>query len=395
MKYDIYVDNAATTKMSDEVLSTMLPFFTENYGNAASTHKMGSFTRKSIDNVRNIISEAIGASNPNEIYFTGTGTEADNWAIKGIAFANKNKGNHIITTSIEHHAILHPCEDLEKNYGFEITYLKVKENGIIDIENLKNAIKPTTILISVMFCNNETGAIQPINEIGAIAKQNNVYFHTDAVQALAYIPINVESMGIDLLSLSAHKLYGPKGIGALYVSNNVKIIPILHGGGQERHRRAGTQNVPAIVGFGEAVRLAKETQLNEVERLKKLTKKLIKGITENIPATKINGDETNRMPHIVNITFSFIESEGLLMFLDNRGITASGGSACSSGSFEPSHVLTAMGVSTHESHGSLRISLGRYNTEEDVDIIIKELPTVVSQLRKLSPAYKKYLNENS
>ena len=393
MTYNIYADNAATTRVCDEALAAMLPFFSEQYGNASGNYKIAMTNRKAIDQARETIANGIGATDRRHIYFTGSGTEADNWAIKGVAFANREKGNHIITTAIEHHAVLHPCDDLVRNHGFQVTYLPVDETGRVPIEALTAAIRPETILISVMFANNETGVIQPIRVIGAIAKAHQIIFHTDAVQALGHVPIDVVKDNIDLLSVSAHKVYGPKGVGALYIGERVNIRPLIHGGAQERHRRAGTENVAGIVGFGVAAELATKALESENGRLKKLTDMLIDGILENVPFAKLNGDRVHRMPHIANFSFQFIEGEGLLMFLDNCGIVAASGSACTSGTFEPSHVLLAMGGDEAASHGSLRVSLGRYNTEEEVTQVIEAVTKIVGQLRSMSPAYEAYLHD--
>lgn len=385
----IYMDNAATTKPRKEVIDKMLPFITENYGNPSSIYKIARENKNAVDEARDNIAKAINA-NTNEIYFTAGGSESDNWCLKGIADSYSGKGKHIITTAIEHHAILHACEYLESK-GFEVTYLPVDEYGIISMEDLKNAIREDTILISVMFANNEIGSIQPIAEIGKLAHEKGIVFHTDAVQALGHVPIDVEEMNIDLLSASGHKLYGPKGIGMLYIRKGIKIKPLIHGGAQERNRRAGTENVPGIVGFGEACRLANEELDKESKRLIALRDKLINGILTAIPHSRPNGHPTKRLPGNVNISFEFIEGESMLLLLDMKGVCASSGSACTSGSLDPSHVLLAIGLPHEKAHGSLRLTLGHFNTEEEVDFIIKELPPIVARLREMSPLYEDYL----
>lgn len=390
----IYMDNAATTKPRKEVIDKMLPFITENYGNPSSIYKIARENKNAVDEARDNIAKAINA-NTNEIYFTAGGSESDNWCLKGVADSYSGKGKHIITTAIEHHAILHACEYLESK-GFEVTYLPVDEYGIISMEDLKNAIREDTILISVMFANNEIGSIQPIAEIGKLAHEKGIVFHTDAVQALGHVPIDVEEMNIDLLSASGHKLYGPKGIGMLYIRKGIKIKPLIHGGAQERNRRAGTENVPGIVGFGEACRLANEELDKESKRLIALRDKLINGILTAIPHSRLNGHPTKRLPGNVNISFEFIEGESMLLLLDMKGVCASSGSACTSGSLDPSHVLLAIGLPHEKAHGSLRLTLGHFNTEEEVDFIIKELPPIVARLREMSPLYEDYLkNKNN
>ena len=385
----IYFDNAATTKPRKEVIDKMLPFITDNYGNPSSIYKIARENKNAVDEARENIAKAIN-SQTNEIYFTAGGSESDNWALKGVADSYSSKGKHIITTAIEHHAILHTCEFLESK-GFEVTYLPVDEYGIISLEDLKNAIREDTILISVMFANNEIGSIQPIAEIGKIAKEKGIVFHTDAVQALGHVSIDVEAMNIDLLSASGHKLYGPKGIGMLYIRKGIKIKPLIHGGAQERNRRAGTENVPGIVGIGEAVRLASAELKDESIRLIALRDKLINGILSSIPYSRLNGHPTNRLPGNVNISFEFIEGESMLLLLDMKGVCASSGSACTSGSLDPSHVLLAIGLPHEKAHGSLRLTLGHFNTEEDVDYILNELPPIVARLREMSPLYEDYL----
>ncbi len=388
----IYFDNAATTKPRKEVIDKMLPFITENYGNPSSIYKIARENKTAVDEARDNLAKAINAK-ANEIYFTAGGSESDNWALKGVADSCSDKGRHIITTAIEHHAILHTCEFLESK-GFEVTYLPVDEYGIISIDDLKNAIRDDTILISVMFANNEIGSVQPIKEIGSIAREKGIVFHTDAVQALGHVPIDVEEMNIDLLSASGHKLYGPKGIGMLYIRKGIKIKPLIHGGAQERNRRAGTENVPGIVGFGEAVKLASAELEQESKRLAALRDKLIDGILSSIPHSRLNGHPQKRLPGNVNISFEFIEGESMLLLLDMKGICASSGSACTSGSLDPSHVLLAIGLPHEKAHGSLRLTLGHFNTEEEVDVILKELPPIVSRLREMSPLYEDFIKNN-
>ncbi|MGN9160101.1 MULTISPECIES: cysteine desulfurase NifS [unclassified Clostridium] len=390
MNKTVYMDYAATTYTKPEVLEDMIPYFTEFYGNPSSIYSISRETKKAIDKARNRIAKAINAD-PAEIYFTGGGSEADNWAIKGIALANKNKGNHIITTKIEHHAVLHTCEYLEKQ-GFEVTYLDVDEEGSIRLEELKNAIKPSTILVTIMTANNEIGTVQPIKEIGAICKERKVFFHTDAVQAIGHIDMDVKNMDIDALSLSGHKIYGPKGVGVLYLRKGIKIHNLVHGGAQERNRRAGTENVAGIVGLGKAIELAMENLTEEKERLTYLRDKLIKGLLE-IPYSKLNGSVGDRrLPGNVNISFEFIEGESVLLMLDAKGICASSGSACTSGSLDPSHVLLAIGLPHEVAHGSLRLTMGAKTTEEEVDYVIETVPAIVQRLRDMSPLYDSFLN---
>lgn len=387
----IYMDNAATTRVKQEVLEEMLPYFTENYGNPSSIYTLGSKSKNAIEIARERVAKAINAE-PKEIFFTAGGSEADNWAIKGVAFANRNRGNHIITSKIEHHAVLHTCEYLEKQ-GFKVTYLDVDEYGVVDLEQLKNSITEDTILITIMFANNEIGTIQPIKEIGQIAKEHGVYFHTDAVQAVGHVKIDVDELNIDLLSMAAHKFYGPKGVGALYVRKGVKIDPLIAGGGQERNRRAGTENVPGIVGMGKAIELAYEHLEENNERLIRLRDRLIKKVFENIDHVRLNGHPTNRLPGNVNLCFEFIEGESMLLSLDMEGIAASSGSACTSGSLDPSHVLLAIGLPHEIAHGSLRLSLGDFNTEEEVDYVVEKLTEIVARLRAMSPLYEKAKKE--
>ena len=388
----LYFDNAATTPVRKEVLEEALPYFSEHYGNASSVYSIARESKKAIDKARTQVANAIGAE-PAEIFFTAGGTESDNWALKGIADSMSSKGKHIITSVIEHHAILHTCEYLEAK-GFEVTYLPVDEYGKIRIEDLKNAIRPDTILISIMFANNEIGTIEPIAEIGKIARENGIYFHTDAVQAVGHVKIDVKEMNIDMLSLSGHKLGAPKGIGALYIRKGVKLKSFIHGGAQERGRRAGTENVPGIVGLGKAVEMAVAEMDEVTPRLIKMRDKLIKELTEKIGHTRLNGHPVDRLPGNVNLSFEFIEGESMLLFLDMNGICASSGSACTSGSLDPSHVLLSIGLPHEKAHGSLRLSLGHMNTEEEVDYIIEKLPPIVQRLREMSPLYEDYLKNN-
>jgi len=380
------MDYSATTPMKKEVLDAMMPYFTENFGNASSVHSFGRDAKNVINQSRETISKAIGA-NREEIYFTAGGTESDNWAIKGIAKSMKSKGNHIITSKIEHHAVLHTCETLEKE-GYEVTYLDVDEYGLINLDELKAAIKDTTILISIMFINNEIGTMQPIKEIGAIAKENGVLFHTDAVQAFGNTPINVDELNIDMLAISSHKIYGPKGIGAMYIRRGIRMGAFIDGGAQERKRRAGTENVAGIVGFAKATELAMEGMDAHIEKLTALRERLREGIMGKIPYAKYNGHPTERHPGNVNICFEFIEGESLLLSLDLVGVAASSGSACTSGSLDPSHVLMSIGLTHEIAHGSLRLTVGDFTTEEDVDFVIENLVGIVDRLRQMSPLYE-------
>lgn len=383
----IYMDYSATTPMKKEVLEEMLPYFCDTFGNASSPHGFGRDAKKELIKSREAIAKTINAKSE-EIYFTAGGTESDNWALKGIAEMNKSRGNHIITTQIEHHAVLHVCEKLEKE-GFKVTYLPVDSEGLISLEDLKNAITDDTILISVMFVNNEIGTLQPIKDIGEIAKAHNIYFHTDAVQAYGNYMIDVEEMNIDLLSISAHKIYGPKGVGALYAKKGTRLATFIEGGAQERKRRAGTENIPGIVGFAKAATLAIETMENHVEHISKLRDRLINGLLEKIDYTRLNGHRTKRHPGNVNISFEFIEGEALLLMLDHKGVAGSSGSACTSGSLDPSHVLMAIGLKHEVAHGSLRLSMGDFTSEEDVDYAIESLIPIVERLREMSPLYPK------
>lgn len=388
----IYLDHAATTKTAPEVVEAMLPYFTEYYGNASAVYGFGDKSRQAVNHARDTIANALGAKSE-EIYFTAGGSESDNWALKATAEAYKEKGNHIITTKIEHHAILHTCQWLEKQ-GFEVTYLDVDENGTVSPEAVEAAIRPTTILISVMFANNEIGTIEPIAEIGAIAKKHGVLFHTDAVQAFGQVPIQVDEMNIDMLSASGHKLNGPKGIGFLYIRKGVKIRSFIHGGAQERKRRAGTENVPGIVGLGKAVELALATMEQRIEQESSLRDHMISRIENEIPFAKLNGERSKRLPNNVNVCFRFIEGESMLIMLDMKGICASSGSACTSGSLDPSHVLLAIGLPHEIAHGSLRMTLGAENTLQEVDHTVDVLKEIVAHLRNMSPLYEDFVKNH-
>lgn len=381
----IYFDHSATTPVDREVAELMMEYMTEKYGNPSSVHAFGRETRKAVEEAREKVAALINAA-PNEIFFTSGGTEGDNLAIKGVAYANRKKGNHIITTAIEHHAVLHTCEYLEKQ-GFTITYLPVDEHALVRMEDLKNAITDKTILISVMFANNEVGTIQPIKEIGQLAKEKGIYFHTDAVQAVGNYPIDVKELNIDLLTMSGHKFHASKGAGALYIRRGVRVEEIQHGGGHERNMRAGTENVPGIVGLGKAAEVAMRDMDKKVAYVKGLRDKIIAGITEKVPHIKLNGHPDLRMPGNVNFSFMYIEGESLLLNLDLKGIAASSGSACTSGSLDPSHVLLSMGLTHEVAHGSLRVSLGRGNTEEEVNYFLEVVPEIVERLRSMSPLY--------
>lgn len=386
MSREVYMDHAATTYMKEEVIEEMKPYLTDYFGNPSSIYKISRKTKMAIDGSRMKIADAINA-NEDEIYFTAGGSEADNWALKGTALANKHKGNHIITTSIEHHAILHSCEYLEK-LGFEITYLPVNEFGIVDAEDVKNSITDKTILVSIMFANNEIGSIQPIEQIGKICRNKGIIFHTDGVQAVGSIPIDVKKMNIDLLSMASHKFYGPKGIGALYMRKGIKVDNLIHGGAQERAKRAGTENVMAIVGMGKAIELADQNMKEERLRLSYLRDKMINELL-NIPGTKLNGAEgEKRLPGNINLSFDFIDGDTLLMLLDSEGICASSGSACSAGALEPSHVLMAIGLNEDLAKGSLRLTLGYKTTEEDIEYVVNIIKEVVSKIRDNKKKWK-------
>lgn len=384
----IYLDNAATTRTAPEVVEAMLPYFSEMYGNPSSIYSIASKSKEAVTKAREQIANVLGTAAEN-IYFTAGGSESDNWALKATFEALKDKGNHIITTKIEHHAILHTCEYLEKQ-GARVTYLNVDRDGIVDLEELKAAITPETILISVMFANNEIGTIQPIKEIGAIAKEHGILFHTDAVQAFGQVPIKVDELGIDMLSSSGHKINGPKGIGFLYIRKGVKIKSFIHGGAQERKRRAGTENVPGIVGYGLAAELADKTMKERTAREIELRDYMIGRLLNEIPFCRLNGDAVKRLPNNVNISFEFIEGESLLIMLDMKGICASSGSACTSGSLDPSHVLLAIGLPHEVAHGSLRLTLSAETTKEDIDTTVEAIKEIVGRLRSMSPLYEDY-----
>ena len=388
----IYFDNAATTPVRKEVVDAMLPYFTENFGNPSSVYQIAQANKKAVDDSRELIAKALGAQ-ANEIFFTSGGSEADNWAIKGIAAAHKNKGNHIITSKIEHHAILHTCEYLEKN-GYEVTYLDVDEYGMVRPEDVKASIKESTILISIMYANNEIGTINPIKEIGEIAKAHKIAFHTDAVQAVGQVRIDVKEQNIDLLSLSGHKLNGPKGMGVLYIRRGLKIENLIHGGAQERGRRAGTENVPGIVGLAKAMEIAYTDFDAKIEKMTVLRDKLIKNLTEKIPYTRLNGHPTMRLANNANIGVEYVEGESLLLLLDMNGISGSSGSACTSGSLDPSHVLLAMGIPHEKAHGSIRFTLGTQNTEEEIDRVIETMPMIVQRMRDMSPLWEEVVKNN-
>ena len=388
----IYLDNAATTKTAPEVVDAMLPYFTELYGNPSTIYDFSSHGKEAILEARTQIASMLGAKRE-EIYFTGGGSESDNWALKAALEAYKEKGNHIITTKIEHHAILHTCEYLEKERGADITYLDVDENGLVKIEDLKAAIRPDTILISVMFANNEIGTIEPIAEIGKIAHENGILFHTDAVQAFGHVPINVDEMNIDMLSASGHKLNGPKGIGFLYIRKGVKIRSFIHGGAQERKRRAGTENVPGIVGLGAAAKRASETMDERIAEEIKVRDHMINRILAEIPYVRLNGDPVKRLPNNVNVSIQYIEGESMLLMLDSSGICASSGSACTSGSLDPSHVLLAIGLPHEIAHGSLRMTISEETTMEDADFVVDRLKDIVANLRAMSPLYEDFLKK--
>lgn len=382
----IYLDYAATSPTHPEVVKAMLPYFTEVFGNPSSIHACGQEARGAIEEARTNVARFIGARDE-EIIFTSGGTESDNTAIKSVAYANERKGNHIITSAIEHHAVLETCKFLEKR-GVDVTYLPVDGNGMVSPDDVQRALTAKTILISIMQANNEIGTIEPIAEIGKIARRAGVYFHTDAVQATGHIPVDVNELGVDLLSMSAHKLYGPKGIGALYIRKGTRLVSFMHGGGQERGRRASTQNVPSIVGFSQAIEIARQEMNEEAERLTRLRDKLTNGILENIDHSRLNGHPVQRLPNNVNVSLDFAEGESMCLNLDLEGICASTGSACSSGSLEPSHILLALGISHQQAHGSLRFTLGKWTTEEEIDRVLEVLPRIVAKLRAMSPLLK-------
>ncbi|MBU4444466.1 cysteine desulfurase NifS [bacterium] len=383
----IYLDHAATTATDPEVLEAMLPYFHEHYGNPSSIYSMSRVSKNAIENAREIVANALGA-NPKEIVFTSSGSESDNFAIKGVALAKQQKGNHIITSSIEHHAVLYTCKFLEKN-GFNITYLPVDNDGIIKLDELEKAITPQTILITVMHANNEIGTIQPIRQIGEIARKHGITFHTDAVQTFGHIPVNVDDLNVDMLSVSGHKFYGPKGVGALYIRKGIKITPLIHGGDQEQHRRASTENVPGIIGLGKAVEIAGKVMKSEAIRQTKLRNEFIRAILDNIDDARLNGHISLRLPNNVNISFEGIEGESILLNLDMERIAASTGSACSSSSLEPSHVLLSIGLTHEFAHGSVRFTIGKQTTKDELEHVIEVLPGIVKKLRAMSPLYKK------
>ena len=391
MRY-VYADNSATTALSPKVLEKMMPYLTEVYGNPSSIYTIGAKAKAAVETARENIAKNLGAANPNEIYFTSGGSESDNWAIKGIAEALQEKGKHIITSKIEHHAVLHTCEYLEK-HGYEVTYLDVDADGVVSPEAVEKAIRPDTILISIMTANNEIGTIEPIAQIGAVAKKHGILFHTDAVQAFAHIPMNVDEMNIDLLSASGHKFNGPKGVGFLYIRSGIKIGPFVHGGAQERGRRAGTTNVPGVVGMAEAARLAQEEMDKRIEKETAVRDYFIEQIEKRVPYAKLNGHRTNRLPNNVNFCFRFIEGESLLILLDQKGICGSSGSACTSGSLDPSHVLLAIGLPHEIAHGSLRLTLSEATTKDDAEFVISELEKIVERLRSMSPLYEDFVKE--
>ena len=389
MSKSVYMDNNATTYLKKEVLDAMLPYYTDIYGNASSKfYAVGREAEQALYKQRETVAKILGAANVNEIYFTGSGCEADNWAIKGVAFANQRKGKHIITSKIEHHAVLGTCEYLEK-HGFEVTYLDVDEYGIVSPESVENAIREDTILISIMTANNEIGTIEPIKEIAEVAKKHKVIFHTDAVQAIGHMPINVQDLGVDMLSLSAHKFHGPKGVGVLYIKNGVRIHNLIHGGGQERGKRAATENLAGIAGLAKALEIAVDDLDENIAIMQAKRDRLIKGIKESIPYCRLKGPEgEDRLCNNVNFSFQYVEGESILMMLDMKGVAASSGSACASGSLDPSHVLLAIGLPHEIAHGSLRLSVGEDTTDEEVDYILEVLPPIIQRLRDMSPLYE-------
>lgn len=383
----VYMDHAATTFTKPEVLAEMLPYFTDRFGNPSSVYSLAREGRQAVEAARGRVAAALGAR-PEECFFTAGGSESDNWALKGVAFANRKKGNHIITSKIEHHAVLHPCKWLEKQ-GFEVTYLPVDQDGLVNPAELEAAIRKDSILVSIMFANNEIGTIEPVRELGAIAHEHKIPFHTDAVQAVGNVPIDVQSLNIDLLSLSAHKFYGPKGVGALYIRRGTRIDPLIHGGGQEQNRRAGTENLAGIVGLGKAIEMATADIEGHNRKIQAMRDRLIRGVLA-IPHSRLNGHPEKRLPGNLNVSIEFIEGESMLLSLDEYGVCGSTGSACTSGSLEPSHVLLAIGLTHEVAHGSLRLTLGDANREEDVDFVLQVLPGVVDRLRAMSPLYAEF-----
>lgn len=388
----IYLDNAATTSLKPEVLEKMMPYLKENYSNPSSIYSFAQKANTAVNDARSIIAGILGAKE-REIYFTSGGSESDNWAIKGAADLLKEKGKHIITSKIEHHAILHTCEYLERQ-GYEVTYLDVDENGIVSPESVENAIRPDTILISIMFANNEIGTIEPIGEIGEIASKHGILFHTDAVQAFGHVPVNVDELHIDMLSASAHKFHGPKGIGFLYLREGVKIGTLIHGGAQERSRRAGTHNVPGIIGMAAAATIAARDMEKNIAKETQVRDYAIDRILKEVPYARLNGDRKDRLPNNINICFRFIEGESMLIMLDQKGICASSGSACTSGSLDPSHVLLAIGLPHEIAHGSLRMTLSAETTKEDMDYVIDHIKATIERLRSMSPLYEDFVKEN-
>lgn len=388
----IYLDNAATTALKPEVLEKMMPYLKENYSNPSSIYSFAQKANKAVNDARSAIAGILGAKE-REIYFTSGGSEGDNWAIKGAADLLKEKGKHIITSKIEHHAVLHTCEYLERQ-GYEVTYLDVDENGIVSPQSVEEAIRPDTILISIMFANNEIGTIEPIKEIGEIASKHGILFHTDAVQAFGHVPVNVDELHIDMLSASAHKFHGPKGIGFLYLREGAKIGTLIHGGAQERSRRAGTHNVPGIVGMAAAASIAAEEMEKNIAKETQVRDYAINRILEEVPYARLNGDRKNRLPNNINICFRFIEGESMLIMLDQKGICASSGSACTSGSLDPSHVLLAIGLPHEIAHGSLRLTLSAETTKEDMDYVIDNIKVTIERLRSMSPLYEDFVKKN-
>ncbi|MGE5582795.1 MAG: cysteine desulfurase NifS [Bacillota bacterium] len=390
----IYLDHAATTPVDPEVLEAMIPFYTESFGNPSSIHSFGRENRKAIEDARAVVAKELGARDPGEIIFTGGGSEGDNMAIKGVAFANKEKGNHIITSAIEHHAVYDTCRYLEK-HGFEVTYVPVSPEGLVNPADVAKALTDKTILVSIMHANNEVGTVQPIAEIGKLLRDRKILFHTDAVQTVGAIPVNVDALAVDMLSLSAHKFYGPKGVGALYVRKGTRIHPLIHGGGQERNRRAGTENVAGIVGLAKALELANSHLAENRVKISSLRDYLIDNVLKRFDHVRLNGDRVQRLPGNANFSFEYIEGESMLLNLDLKGIAASSGSACTSGSLEPSHVLLAMGICHEIAHGSLRLTLGKSNTKEEIDYLLTVLPEIVAKLRAMSPLYNSVRKECS
>ena len=385
----VYLDNAATTKVLPEVIEAMIPYYTEFYGNPSSFHSFARDAHKGLDDARRTVAKCLNAADPGEIYFTGGGSEGDNMILRGVAQAYRKKGNHIITSKIEHHAILHTLQELANKGLAEVTYLDVDENGLVDPEAVRAAIRPETILVSVMTANNEVGTIEPVKEIGAVCREAGVLFHTDAVQAIGHIPVDVQDMNIDLLTLTAHKFHGPKGVGAVYIRKGVRVPAMITGGGQENKKRAGTENVPGIVGLAKALEIQTENLDANMQKMTALRDKLIAGVEEKIPTVHLNGHRTQRLPNNVNFGIRYIESESILLMLDLKGVAASSGSACTSGSLDPSHVLLSMGISHEEANGSLRMTLSEFTTEEEIDYVLEVLPPIVQRLRDMSPIYPK------